>query len=104
MIHVKVVKKEGLISNITLKGHANFAPFGKDIVCAGVSSILTTTINAILKLKKEAIIYQQEKDSFRISVKDHDHTTEVLLENMIDLLKQLEQDYQKNIKVEEEEQ
>jgi len=104
MIHVKVVKKVNDICKIHLNGHAEFAEFGKDIVCAGVSSILTTTVNGILRLHPNAITYNQNQDKFSVIKKEKDKTTNVLLENMIDLLKELEQNYPKNIKVEEEEQ
>ncbi len=102
MIHIKVLKKENHISKIILKGHAEFADFGKDIVCAGVSSILTTTVNGILKINKQAINYKGDSGNFQVNVNSTDEITQILLENMMDLFKELEQNYKKNIKVEED--
>ena len=36
--------------NIKISGHANYADYGNDIVCSSVSSIITTSINAIIML------------------------------------------------------
>lgn len=103
MIHVMVKKKNDQVQEINLKGHANFDDYGKDIVCAGVSSILTTTVNGILSIKEDAIQYHQTKDNFQIVLNSKDKITEKLLNNMLSLLKELEQDYPKNILVESEE-
>ena len=43
MIKIKILK-----DYIEVKGHANYDDFGKDIVCASVSSIVITTVNAIV--------------------------------------------------------
>ena len=41
MIKIDIKKVKGNISSVCLTGHAMYDDFGKDIVCAGVSSILT---------------------------------------------------------------
>lgn len=53
MIKIKTKKKSGDLY-IIVKGHANYAPYGKDIVCSGISAILQT---AILGLKAIAEAY-----------------------------------------------
>ena len=47
MIKVIVKKRDNKISQIVVKGHANYDTFGKDIVCASVSTMMITTINCI---------------------------------------------------------
>ena len=49
MIKVIVKNKDG-IENVLVKGHANYEDYGKDIVCAAVSSITITACNSILAL------------------------------------------------------
>ena len=49
---IKVVIKEDII---TISGHANYDEYGKDIVCAAVSSTVITTVNGILSIDKDAI-------------------------------------------------
>ena len=41
------VKETDCIDKIEIKGHANYSLHGSDIVCASVSSIAITTVNAI---------------------------------------------------------
>ena len=92
------VKKIG--NNINITGHANFADLGKDIVCSSVSSIVITTVNAILKIDENSIKVD-EKNGISIEVLKENKITLSLLDNMLDLLKELESKYPKNIKVKE---
>mgnify|MGYP002524039258 CR=1 FL=1 len=66
MIKVNIGK-----DHIQIKGHAMFDDYGKNIVCAGVSSVVTTTINAILSFDKDYINYINDVDKFVIVVNEH---------------------------------
>lgn len=85
--------------SIIITGHAKYADYGKDIVCASASSIVISSINAILKFDKEAISYQEEKDKLVISILKKDEITKKLIGNMVDMLNELSSQYPKNIKV-----
>ena len=95
---IKVIRKEDLIEII---GHSNYDIVGKDIVCSAVSSIVTTTINGIISIDKEAISYKYKNDVMTISIKKNDEITVKLINNMMDLLISLSKDYPKNINVKE---
>lgn len=97
MIRVLVKK-----NHIKISGHAMFDEYGKDIVCAAASSIVITTINGILRLDDKAIKYNLNKDELSVDILKEDRFTKTLILNMIDLLKELEKNYGKNIKVNEE--
>jgi len=97
MIRVNIKKDQ-----ITIKGHADYEEFGKDIVCASVTSIATTTINAIIRLDKEAIDFKSTSGLIDIMIKKHDNLVDTLLFNMTELLKELEKDYKEYIKINEE--
>ncbi len=97
MIRVLVKK-----NHIKISGHAMFDEYGKDIVCAAASSIVITTINGILRLDDKAIKYNLNKDELSVDILKEDRFTKTLILNMIDLLKDLEKNYGKNIKVNEE--
>jgi uncharacterized protein YsxB (DUF464 family) len=43
MININVDQKNGEMT-ISIKGHANYDQYGKDIVCAGVSAIAQTAV------------------------------------------------------------
>lgn len=102
MIKINITKKNGEIINISMKGHANQADYGRDIVCAGVSSILTTTVNAILSFDNLAIKVE-ENNPFFLSVLKNDEVTSKLLKNMVSLFYELEETYPKNINIREDE-
>lgn len=101
MIKVVIKTVDNNIDSIKISGHAEYDVKGKDIVCAAVSSITITTVNAILKLDSNAIDYDQGS-SLVIKIKKHNETIDILIENMLDLLKELEKDYNKNIKINRE--
>ena len=99
MISVKVVKEDLNYKKVTLLGHAMYDDYGKDIVCSACSSIVTTTVNGILALDKESLSYAVSKKGMTIEVKNEDSTTQILIGNMISLLKELEENYPENIEV-----
>lgn len=97
--------KVNLIGNndkIEFLGHAMYDSSGKDIVCAGVSSVVITTINAILSFDENSIKYESLPDNFCIEVIEHSLITDKLLLNMVNMLKDIEEDYPKNIKIRKE--
>ena len=99
MIRITLIQKENEIEQIKLKGHAMYDDYGKDIVCAGVSSILTTTVNAILKFSKEAITFEDQNDEFVLTINQKDEITKKLIANMVELFYELEDSYPKNITI-----
>jgi uncharacterized protein YsxB (DUF464 family) len=102
MIKVQISVNDNNIKKINIKGHAGYDDYGKDIVCSSVSSITITTVNAILMFDKNYISYNEKKDNFEIVINENNDITNKLIQNMINLLTELSQDYPKNIKIEEE--
>ncbi len=98
MIKVDISKKNKKIENVEVTGHAGYAEYGHDIVCSAVSSIITTTVNGILSFN-ETIKVKDDGKILTITVLEHDRVTDTLLENMINLLKEIESQYKKNISV-----
>ena len=98
MIKVNVIKKDNDIEKIIMTGHAEYADYGKDIVCSAASSIAITTVNAILKINDKAISFSND-DDLVINILSNDDITKKLINNMIDLLEELESQYNKNIKI-----
>ena len=88
---------------ITISGHAGYANFGKDIVCAAASSIVITTVNACERLKHGSLKVVEDKDLLTINILNNDRDINTLIINMTELLKELAVDYPKNIKVLKEE-
>lgn len=99
MIKVKINRDNEKIVSVYITGHSNYDEYGKDIVCAAVSSIVITTVNAIIKIDKECIDFIQS-DDLNIKVMKHTEVTDTLIQNMIDLLIELESQYKENVKIE----
>lgn len=99
MIKVSVLKENRKYKKITILGHAMYDDYGKDIVCSACSSIVITTVNGILALKKGSLDYLVSKKGMTINVKSDDETTQILINNMVSLLRELEENYPNNIEV-----
>ena len=99
MIKVNYVVSNNLIKSVSIKGHAFYDTYGKDIVCAAVSSIVTTTINDILVLTEDKIKYDTQDGNVLITVVSDNEVVEKLLNVMLNMLKELASDYPKNIKI-----
>ena len=99
MIKVKLEKENDKYKKITMTGHAMYDDYGKDIVCAAASSIATTSVNGILALNKESLSYEVSDKGLTIEVIATDNVTQTLINNMVNLLKDLEEQYPENIEV-----
>lgn len=99
MIQIEIRKEGALFRKVRILGHAMYDDYGKDIVCSAVSSIVTTSVNGILSLKKESISYLVSKQGMDITIKSDDRTTQILIRNMINLLKELAKNYPDNVKI-----
>ena len=93
MIKISIKEKQ-----IIIKGHANYDELGKDIVCASVSSMVITTVNAILRIDNDAIKYS-DNNGVTIDIIKDDEITNKLINNLIDLLEELEKQYPKYIEI-----
>lgn len=94
-----MIKVEIENNKIEIKGHANYDDYGKDIVCASVSSMVITTINAIIEFDPESIYYEDLNNRILIEKLKDDDITNKLINNMIELLEELEESYKDNIKI-----
>ena len=61
MIRIRCERNNGKIVSLTITGHANQAPYGKDIICSAVSAVTFGGLNA-LENPKAFIIETNEDD------------------------------------------
>ncbi len=99
MITVKVEKKNQIFTSVQILGHAMYDEYGKDIVCSAVSSIVITTVNAILSFDNKSISYLSSQKGLSIKIQKEDRITQTLIRNMIRMLKELETKYKDYILV-----
>ena len=88
-------------NSLIVTGHANYDDYGKDIVCASVSSLITCTVNGIYSLNKNSILYKDDSNTIENKILDDENALK-LFNNLILMLKDLAKDYPKNIKIESE--
>ena len=103
MIKVCIKRENKLISQISASGHALFDQYGKDIVCAGVSSILIGGLNAIDHFKMiDLCNYQVEPGKVDIIIKDClNHELQVILETLVVQMKTIQESYSNYISIQE---
>lgn len=93
------IKETDCIKEIEIKGHANYSEYGSDIVCASVSSMCITTVNAIIRIDDSAIEYKENEGYLLININKNSDTINKLINNLVDLLEELKKDYQKYIEI-----
>lgn len=89
------------MKGFSVKGHAEYAEYGKDIVCAAVTTHAVGVINSLDVLQKvefERII--AEEGHIECCVKDKDiEKSQLLLEHFKLAINEIKREYPKNIKI-----
>lgn len=98
MIKIKVDYNNGFIKGFKVTGHAGYDTYGKDIVCASVSSIVITSINLVISLDDKALKLKESDGLIDVKVLKEDEIINKVFNNMINMLKELQENYNKNIK------
>lgn len=101
MIKVKLTKDNNNYKNIIISGHALYDDYGKDIVCASVSTLVISSVNNCLSINKDSLIYNED-NGLDIKVLSDDRVTTIIINNMVSNLYELEKAYPKNIQIKEE--
>ncbi|MFD3449541.1 ribosomal-processing cysteine protease Prp [Microbacteriaceae bacterium 4G12] len=107
MIKVTIYRTEaGSIHSFKMTGHANYAPHGQDLVCAGTTTVVFGLINAIEELcHVQATIELGSDGGFLTYEVPNDlelpiqEKVQLLLEAMVVSLKTVELDYGKYIRL-----
>ena len=99
MIKIDIKKKDDVINYIKISGHADYAEKGFDIVCASVSCIAITTVNALISINEDCLLYTENDGLLEIGIVMHDEVIDKLIDNIINLLTKLSEDYKENIKI-----
>lgn len=82
-----------------MKGHAGYAAYGQDIVCAAVSVLVINTVNSIEEFTDDTYEYDQDekKDlvSFQMTSSDISASAQLLLDSLVLGLTAIESEYGK---------
>lgn len=66
---------------IRIKGHAGYAPAGKDIVCAAVSTLACTLVKSINELTDSRIFYMFDPGDIRIDFENLSESGKLLVDS-----------------------
>lgn len=84
---------------ITIKGHANYAEHGKDIVCAGVSTLIQTLIQSVEELTADKIQYDIQPGAVNIKFWCLSDLTKGLVDAFFIGAKLIADEYPDNVKL-----
>lgn len=98
MIAVTIYRKQGRVTGFECIGHSGYAASGKDIVCAGVSTLVINTVNSIEAFTSAEYKLDAEEAGGRIALsftKEADHDAELLVNAMLLGLEDIRSNYGK---------
>jgi len=93
MILVSILKHNGIIEEMRVSGHAEYADKGKDLVCAGVSTIMIGSLNALDQLTNDTCDLQMETNLVRIKTKKNTYDSQLIIKTVILQLETLKEKY-----------
>lgn len=99
MIRISFYKKGQLLTGFESKGHSQTEEYGRDIVCAFVSSacyMTANTVTEVLKLDSDA---RADDGYMRLEIKAEPEKAQDILNGMKLHLTELEKEYPENVKV-----
>lgn len=94
MIEVKVRKNEIIVS-----GHANYAEYGYDIICAGATALAQTLIKSVQDLTEDEIEYDIKPGLVDIKYRDLSEKSRTLVDSFFVGMNLLADEFPENIKI-----
>ena len=93
--------KNDKIKSFKVRGHAGYAEYGSDIVCAAISALVINTINSIDSFTKVSTHIEMDEDTGFISleVNEYDEKANLLLLSLLLGLQNIEKDYRNYLKI-----
>ena len=99
MLKVQIAYKNNKFSSLVMKGHADSAEYGHDLVCAGASAVVIGGLNNIRDIKQFKV-HIAEGDVNVEAIGEISQHDEVVLETIVSGLKTLQEDNKQFIKIE----
>lgn len=100
MISVRFFQNSGKLTGVTVSGHAGYAEYGQDIVCASVTSAVQLTANGITEILKAPCNVRMDKNRISIELgRDAGQDAEAFLQALSLHLSVLAEDYPNTISI-----
>lgn len=97
MIQVQFFSRREHLVGFKVSGHSMLADFGKDILCAAVSSAVQLTVNGIVEILAISSKVKVAENSISLLILDDQQAAESFLYALKLHFHLLEQDYPKNL-------
>lgn len=99
MILITFFEEEKKLQGYCVQGHADYAPKGKDTVCASISALVIFTANVLRKMGCE-MDFEDTSDRFMVIMKEGFEKAHPILLTLKKTAKEVEASFPKNLKVE----
>lgn len=86
-------------NGITIQGHANYAPIGEDIVCAGVSTLVQTLIQSIEDMTEDTIEYSMQSGMVEIRHRNLSANAQLLVDSFFIGMNLIAGTYPKHVRI-----
>ena len=94
MIKVNLAYHDGALTYIKVSGHANSDEYGKDLVCAGVSTIIVGVYNTLEKLGMLEIgTFKVKEGLAEFTIHKITRESQLILETLVTTLETIEMSY-----------
>ena len=105
MLKIVIYYKNQDITGFTVEGHANYAPKGEDIYCAGVSAITQTALIGLAHHLENIPEYMVESGDMKVFLDENissadNEKAQIILTTMLAGLEFMEKSYNEFLKVE----
>ncbi len=92
--------KNNQIQSFKITGHADYADYGYDIVCSGITTAVFTSLGLIKKyLQDNEYDYKELDGNISLIFNETNQLVNDIIENLIEVLKNIERQYPKNLKI-----
>ena len=101
MIEVEVYRSAtGLFQGFGVRGHADFAPPGEDIVCAAVSALTLAAAMGLVKVAGKAVAGEQKEGRLECRLEEvGDEKSEMILATMLLGLEEIQRQYPQCVRI-----
>ena len=104
MVIVKIERNDNNeVQGFQIKGHANYAERGKDIICASISAIAQAATLGLLEVAKINPTIQKSDGLLNVNITEYYERLDIraILDTMVAGIRNIAEQYPKNIKIEE---
>ena len=100
---INVVSKGSNIVSVNITGHAGYDEYGKDLVCAAISTIGIGTLNALDELANESCLLTMKDNEINIRIIKSNEISQLIIKVMLIQLKTLYEQYKDYIEIKQTE-